>query len=61
MRADVSLAMVLETLADLQLLQGVVYGLIGVGIWVGGLLFFNWLWHYFRDDDGSGSSTGDNV
>lgn len=54
MRAGVPLAMALEPLADVPLLRGVLFGLIGVGIWVAGLLFFNWVWNYFRGDDGAG-------
>ena len=47
--------MVLESLADGPLLRGIVYGLLGVGIWIGGLLFFNWVWQHYRGDgDGSG-------
>lgn len=46
--------MALEPLADLPLLRGLAFGLIGVGVWVGGLVFFNWVWQYFREDDGSG-------
>ena len=46
--------MALEPLADVPLLRGVLFGLIGVGIWVAGLLFFNWVWNYFRGEDGAG-------
>lgn len=46
--------MALESFADVPLLRGVLFGLIGVGIWVGGLVFFNWVWQYYRDGDGSG-------
>lgn len=52
--------MVLEPLADVPLLRGVVFGLIGVGIWVVGLLFFNWVWNHYRGDDDE-SPSGDNV
>ena len=52
--------MALEPLGDVPLLRGIAFGLIGVGIWVGGLLFFNWVWRYFRRDDDGGSG-GDNV
>lgn len=43
--------MALESFADVPLLRGVVFGLLGVGIWVVGLLFFDWLWRYFRGED----------
>lgn len=52
--------MVLEPFAGVPLLRGVVFGLIGVGIWVAGLLFFNWMWNYYRGDDEEPPS-GDNV
>jgi len=57
-RADVPLGMALESLADVPLFRGVVFGLIGVGIWVVGLLFFNWMWRYFRGDDESEPGEG---
>lgn len=40
------------------LLRGLVYAVLGVGFWVGGLLFFNWLWNHFREN---GDQSGDNV
>ena len=61
MAAAVPPAMVFEPLADVPVLRGVAYGLVGVGIWVGGLLFFNYLWHYFRDEEESEGATRDNV
>ena len=51
--------MVLESFADVPVLRGVLFGLVGVGVWVAGLLFFNWVWNYFRDDGEPPS--GDNV
>jgi hypothetical protein len=50
--------MALESLADVPLFRGIVFGLIGVGIWVVGLLFFNWMWRYFRGDDESEPGEG---
>ena len=41
--------MVLE-FVESPMVRGIFFALLGVGFWVGGLVFFNWLWHYFRDD-----------
>lgn len=53
--------MAFESLADAPLLWGVLYGLAGVGIWVGGLLFFDRVWQHYRGDDAPESANGDNV
>jgi putative copper export protein len=53
--------MAIESLASVPVLQGVLYGLIGVGIWVGGLLVFNWVWNHYRDGERAEPADGDNV
>ena len=47
--------MVVETFVESPLFRGLLFAVLGVGFWVGGLVFFNWVWNYFRDD------SGDNV
>lgn len=31
------------------LLRGAVFAVLGVGFWVAGLVFFNWVWNRYRD------------
>lgn len=42
-----------EPVGGYPLLRGVAYAVVGVGFWVGGLLFFNWLWKRLRNDSES--------
>jgi hypothetical protein len=42
--------MVVEAFVESPLIRGFFIALLGVGVWVAGLVFFNWLWHHFRDD-----------
>ena len=42
--------MVLDSFANTLFMRGLVLTILGVGFWVGGLVFANYLWNHYRGE-----------
>jgi hypothetical protein len=43
--------MVFDVLSEYPMVEGLLFAVAGVGFWIGGFLFVNWLWKRYRGEE----------